>query len=308
MEPIKVPVSFANVAACAPRDANTSAADNCFDHAWFLVALETYMHEAAAKLQCRVQDIRWTTSSPFELLSGDLLTVHGPTDSFSAGLTFNLGHMGAVIESLMLEAEHQFLELSTGVQSKLVSGPLLQELRRDAAQAGRVDICSAPDPILLQCLQVFTDMGSTKPLAEAVRCVMHHTLHCKRTVLPTDIWKAVCLRVVRWLQGAVNRMQKATPDAEKTLAAGLVAVQKEGKSPSKETPADLPLSDIPSGNLIVMRAMLAETITIMKEGPVQVCIRYWGIKMLPLQVCNRNERYAPSLSCFYCHRNVKPSA
>ena len=152
---LRASVSYTLVAACAPRESQAAAAGGT-NNEWFPGAMATYMNGTAESLQRRSSDIVWVTLLPYHLPSvGQCLSTNGIKAGFETALSIVLAHTASTVESLILEAEHAFLEKACGHGGEGPGHELLQTLRNEAGGPGApLDTCSAPDEALAAQLQV----------------------------------------------------------------------------------------------------------------------------------------------------------
>lgn len=288
---IKALISYSLLYANAPQEARTRAAQNSFNSlSWFKSALTAYMHDTALKLQCSVQDIHWMFQAPHEVSPGEYAS--SGCDSFSGWLSLVTSHSACVIESLILEAEHEFLEVSTGAASTGGSPSLLQQLQKEARTSiGPVDTGTPLEPELLQCLHLSTGINGTCPMAVAIKSIVYVMLHQNTSVLPFGVWRAACMHIVRWLQESIKGMQKRTPDVQVANVAKLLAQQQQVTGSGGVL--NLPHAAMPAAHLIMMRAMLGEVIAAVNEAPVQVLLSFHCM----YTSSSFNSSFHPSCAC-----------
>ena len=223
--------------------------------------MAAYMHDTASGLHCRPKDINWVIQVPYELSMGVCLSSAGPTADFTSALSLALAHTAMVIECIFLEAEHEYLELSTGVEAtgtpSCRSSSLLQQLRDDSRCQTHceraVGTIAAPDGMLLQCLHVSTAVHGTCSMALAMKRVVCVMLR-RHSTLPYALWKAACIRAIRWLQGTAEGMRRRQPIAEALLAQRMLAAlqQRAGHSDlATGAPQQLPLAAVPAAQLVM---------------------------------------------------------
>lgn len=273
---VRAPVTFANVAEFAPHCALASAAEGSYDHRWFAPALAAYMHHTASKLHLHPRDVYWVVQTPYAVSAGDFLSSDGPTAGFNSALSMCTLHNAMIVECLFLEAEHEFLEVSTGAAATgavpSASQSLLQSLRDESrTPCPPIDAIPAPDESVANRLQVRTGLQGSCSLAVAIKDVVRVMLRRQRSALPNGLWKAACMRVLRWLQVSLEAMQRRTPDAEASLAQQLQALQQAGgNDPGGGEQRGLPMAAIPAAQLVMTQEMLCEVISTMHETPLKV--------------------------------------
>lgn len=262
----RAPISYSLLHAYAPEQAHACAANNSFDsQRWFKFALAAHMHDTAVRLQCSAKDIFWMFQFPYAVRPGECSS-SGEPESFAGWLTMVTSHSACVAESLILEAEHEFLEVSAGVVSTGGSPSLLQQLQKDANTPNTpVDTGAPLDKKSLQPLFLCTGLDGMCCLAAAMKHIVSLMLHRSTSVLPFPVWKAACMRIVKWLQDSLEGMQKRIPDAEGFMAA---LAQQEGGG--GEGLPELPQSAMPAAHLLMTRAMLREVIAVINESPKEV--------------------------------------
>ena len=268
-------MSYNFILPYAPVDSEESAATGGYDHRWVDTALAAYMHDTAADKQCRLQDVHWVPQLPYMLPDGECVSCAGPSADFGSGLSLVLAHTACVVESFILEAEQEVLGPPEAVSASPHSPSgqsLLEMLRNDANQPQTpVDKSAARDDVLLQLLHLHAGADGACTMAAGVKCVVQGMLRRQRHVLPVRIWKAACMRVVRWLQASVDGMQKRMPDAEASLAQQLLGMQGQGGSQALGVEASsqqrgLPMTSISAAQLVMFRGILHEVLLELQEA------------------------------------------
>lgn len=274
----RIAVSYPHVEACDPQASQASVHTGGIDHSWFHPALASYMHATASDLQCTEKEILWVVQCPYQLPNGEFLSSGGPATSFVSTLAFAVAHSGMVAESLLLEVEHEYLEISTGAtptSACACSALSLEQLREESLRPlAHVDTPEAPDPVLMQCMHVHMGAAGSCPLAVAVKSVAQAMLRRHNSVLPHSLWKVTCMRVLQWLQASVHSMEIQNPGAIKRLSGQVLEQRGDASNHSRDYEghqADLPVSAAPTAQLVATQALLCETFEALHEDPVEVC-------------------------------------
>lgn len=312
-------VSYASVAACAPAESRASAATNSTSHDWFQPSLTAYIHGSASKLSVQPQDVTWVAQFPYPLPGGGFLSTacclaeskaskHVST-AFSDALSQSTAQKACVVECLLLEAEHEYLEISCAKSTKVSisashtkSSKLLQDLRDDALRSpAPPKFCGAPNRTVLQALHVSNGVHGTCSLAVAVKHTVACMLRKNCSALPLRLWRTACMRGAEWLHACLRELRAVTPDAEACLTVHLEKLRadksKSGFMPDclkggragctkvhPGKPTELPASAVPAATVLMTQAMLYEVSTVIAAvfEQVQVFSRLVLLSVVPL--------------------------
>ena len=130
-------------------------------------------------------------------------------------------------------------------------------------------------------------------LGEAAACLAHSMLRRRRRVLPTRLWNAACMRVVRWLESVEESMRKrlGSSDADVMNAQASLSKHLEGSTPPGSLSrrgstsgcgggkqARIPASDMPAAQLVVVQALICQVISALRDVESEVCSHVPSLK------------------------------
>ena len=265
----KALISYSDILQYAPRHVLSTIQDGSSDNSWIEGAIAACMHAVASLMHLRPNDILWVTQLPYEVEAGRYMSTTGDTTSFQSALAIVTNQSAIVAESLLLDAEHQYLEeeshgttASSFQRNQLESQSLLEELRGDtvcASTAPPVEHMHG-DEELLRELRVQCGVDQSTSVTDAVKNVVPVMLRKDNSALPYSLWRAACMRVAGWLQASTESMLCRTQHAEGDLRQHLsTALAKRSDCMHEE---GLPLSAMPAAHLLVTQAMLREVKTV----------------------------------------------
>lgn len=262
---LRVPVSYALVSACAPSESHASAADGGSNHEWFTRAVNVCLNGTAAMYQRKTSQVCWVVMLPYAIHSlRERLSTTGLTSSYESALSILLVHTAVTFECLILEAEHASLEKEQanghgredGVRSP--GHNLLQMLLSESnGPCTPVDTYGAPDEQVTSQLHVHCGLEGLCPLSVAVRCVVQEMLRREMCTLPTQIWRAACLYVMRWLEKGLAAVGSRVAEAEASLKQQIAT-------------GGLTLASMPDSQLVLTKLLLHEVGQAVKQGLQQV--------------------------------------
>lgn len=233
-------VSYTDVAAYAPGHVRRSAEGFGCSTFWLPEALSACMHDTAARLRCKPDDIQWFVQFPHSVPCGgssSWLSSSEPDAKSACNLSAALNYVAFRVELLFLEAEHELLEDSgrfsmdgqqhsrhneTPTQKFPAFLQWLKELPSHAHNAPdrvQVDTTDMPSESVLALVHVGCRVNERCPLVPAVKAVVNNMLRRQLSALPRSAWTMACMCVIKWLQGVVQQISRALPNAEEVILA-----------------------------------------------------------------------------------------